>query len=346
MKLMPIAEGSRLLFDIDAVKDAARKKHARRIGLQLPEGIRIFAAGLADLICNSTGSEVFVDASPCFGACDVPVHLFGQCDLVIQFGHTEMPSLGAMPKMHFANLYLDVDPTSVIDKALPMLRGRTALLTTAQHVHQVDMIHALLHQRGVETVEPAGDARLSFPCQLLGCDYTSALSVEERTDTFLFYGEGIFHPLGLSILRDKRIILANPVDCTVRSMEEIRERVMRQRFAAIATAMKMKSFGILVSRKLGQRRTQLAEKLMKEVREAGRQATLITTDVISPPLLDSYSVEAFVSTACPRVAIDDYDAYTKPLLTPVEAEIAIGVRESAEFTFDQILSGDTPRTHR
>ena len=57
---------------------------------------------------------------------------------------------------------------------------------------------------------------------------------------------------------------------------------------------------------------------------------------ISPQGLMAYRVDAFVSTACPRLAMDDYSRYDKPVLTPIEAEVALGIREWDDYVFDAI----------
>jgi 2-(3-amino-3-carboxypropyl)histidine synthase len=59
-------------------------------------------------------------------------------------------------------------------------------------------------------------------------------------------------------------------------------------------------------------------------------------DEIGPEALLPYQVEAYVSTACPRLAIDDQARYRRPLLTPVEMEIALGERDWSEYEMDTI----------
>ncbi|WP_297504598.1 diphthamide synthesis protein, partial [Thermococcus sp.] len=44
-----------------------------------------------------------------------------------------------------------------------------------------------------------------------------------------------------------------------------------------------------------------------------------------------------VVVACPRVPIDDYENWRKPVLTPTEVEIVLGLRE--DYAFDEILGG-------
>ncbi|MCK5310177.1 MAG: diphthamide synthesis protein, partial [Thermoplasmata archaeon] len=50
-------------------------------------------------------------------------------------------------------------------------------------------------------------------------------------------------------------------------------------------------------------------------------------------------LDAWISTACPRLAIDDYSTYEKPILTPIELEILLGKRAWEEYAFDEILEG-------
>ncbi len=338
MFLQPVVEGSKFMVDYESIAFSAKRRNARKVAIQLPEGLRIFAPEIAGRVAQLTGAEVIIDSEPCFGACDIPTHLFAHSDLVVQFGHTEMPSIGAIPKMHFANLYLDIDPLPVVEKALPLLEGRIGVVTTAQHVHFLESVVSFLKEKGIDALTSRGDRRLGNYAQLLGCDYTSALWIEKDVDAFLYIGEGDFHPIGLAMLSGKKLVAANPSEMTVRSLDSLRDRIMKQRLAAIERAMDATSFGVLLNSKLGQRRKSLADTIVKEIVRANRRATLVHTNVVSPELISHYTFDAFVSTACPRIAIDDYHRYPKPLLTPIEAEIAIGLKPFSSFRFDQILA--------
>jgi 2-(3-amino-3-carboxypropyl)histidine synthase len=70
----------------------------------------------------------------------------------------------------------------------------------------------------------------------------------------------------------------------------------------------------------------------------GRKSLLITVDEFSPVPLQGFDLDCYVSTACPRIAIDDYLQYKKPIITPVELEIVLGRREWETYVFDEILS--------
>ena len=75
--------------------------------------------------------------------------------------------------------------------------------------------------------------------------------------------------------------------------------------------------------------------------ESGREAFLILLDDVSPNLLLPFiDIDAFVMTACPRIAIDDSKMYKKPLLTPPELEIVLGKRKWEDYEIDEIKYND------
>jgi len=57
---------------------------------------------------------------------------------------------------------------------------------------------------------------------------------------------------------------------------------------------------------------------------------------VSPDHLEGYRVDAWVNTACPRIAIEDVLRYKQPMLTPPELEIVLGLRKWEEYRFDEI----------
>jgi 2-(3-amino-3-carboxypropyl)histidine synthase len=63
---------------------------------------------------------------------------------------------------------------------------------------------------------------------------------------------------------------------------------------------------------------------------------LVYLDIIEPDRLLNLGVEAAVCTACPRIAVDDADRYSIPLLTPPEFEILLGQRQWEEYEFDEM----------
>lgn len=75
-------------YELEKVVDRINKSRARKVLVQLPDGLKIDATDIVDEIEKNTKAEIFIWAGTCFGACDIPdVKGF---DLLVQFGHTKM----------------------------------------------------------------------------------------------------------------------------------------------------------------------------------------------------------------------------------------------------------------
>ena len=164
----------------------------------------------------------------------------------------------------------------------------------------------------------------------------TAAAVNDDVEGFLFIGEGDFHPLAAAFGMEKQVLVLNPVTGEVRDMAEKRDRILRRRFAAIQGARDAQSFLVIVCSKVGQDRSELADGIVRLLRSHGRTAFKVVIEEVNPTALMSYQVDAFVNTACPRIAMDDAARYPKPMLTPPELEIALGEREWSDYVFDQI----------
>ncbi len=72
-------------LELDSVIDKIKKKKAKSVLLQLPEGLKQYALDIVDYLQASLKDVEFrIYSGTCFGACDIPET---ECDLIIQFGH-------------------------------------------------------------------------------------------------------------------------------------------------------------------------------------------------------------------------------------------------------------------
>src|SRR5881275_750936 len=112
---------------------------ARRLLVQLPDGLKNEGPRLASLIREKTGAEVFVSATSTWGACDLSLDAAARlkADLLVHYGHNEFLRDGSngIPVLYVpARSKQEVLP--VIEKAVPLLHGKTVgLATTVQHLH-------------------------------------------------------------------------------------------------------------------------------------------------------------------------------------------------------------------
>ena len=321
-----MAETKRLL-------EVIRGRNAKTVGLQFPVGLRTKAVELAQDLETQAGVTCLVSADPSFGACDVaemPV------DLIVHLGHAPMPHLRYRNVFFYDLPGPPLTSMDFVDAAEQLLPKRVGLVTTTQYRHWLPKIRERLEAKGhvVRIGDP--DRRVAYAGQLLGCDYHTATVIEADVDGYLYIGTGDFHPLGVAILIDKPVIIADPERGTARNLAEVKDRILRQRHAAIARARDAAVFGIIVSKKIGQLRMEIARELKTLAEKHGRQASIFLMDLVSPEFLEGYRVDAWVNTACPRIAIEDVLEYKQPILTPQEFEIVLGERDWKEYEFDEI----------
>jgi 2-(3-amino-3-carboxypropyl)histidine synthase len=326
-------------FHIAEAVSFIQRNDAKTVALQFPEGLKVHAMAVAEELERRTGCKCIILGDPCYGACDVSVSYKDLADALIHFGHTPIPDLATGEDVLFIEVKLDYELEDLLPITLKSLKMKVGLVSTPQHLHLLPAVQRWLTSRGVDAIIGVGDARVKHPGQVLGCNVTSASSIAKDVDQFLFIGSGDFHPLAVALETGKEVLVLDPLMREVRDIEGLKERVLRQRYAAIAVAQEANDFGILISTKPGQRRRALALRLRTLVEGKGKKAWILALDNISPDQLLAFKVDAFVSTACPRIAIDDALRYKKPILTPVELEVALGARRWEDYSFDSILAG-------
>jgi 2-(3-amino-3-carboxypropyl)histidine synthase len=222
-----------------------------------------------------------------------------------------------------------------IGRIAPLTGTKLGLVGSIQHLHLLPEYKERLEKSGYVVEIPVGGDRLSFPGQVLGCNYSGD---NPSIGHYLFLGSGDFHPIGLVLHTGKPLAMLDPYtgDATEMSLERI-ERILRQRSGLIMAVDGAVSFGILIGEKPGQMRRSLAIRMKRLLKKHGRKGYLLALDHVGPELIDFYPVDAFVNTACPRIAIDDSVRYAKPLITPFELEVALGEKEWEHgYQFDEI----------
>lgn len=330
------------LYERDVLEKLMEVK-ARRVLIQTPEGLKKEALYLAEFL-RKKGIEVIISGDINYGACDPAdreAKMLG-CDALIHIGHSYMQLNLEVPTI-FIPAFAKVDVIGALEKNLKeigKLGRRIAIVTTVQHIKDLKSARAFLEENGFKVLVGRGDGRVSFEGQVIGCNFTAA-RVEGDVDGILFIGAGYFHPLGVALATGKPTLAVNPYSGDATWMEKEAERLIRKRWAQIAKAMDAQKFGVIVSTKKGQLRLGEARRIVNLLREHGKYAMLIAMNYINYPPLEGFDFDAYVVVACPRVPIDDAENWRKPVLTPKEIELLLGLRE--EYGFDEILGGERRR---
>jgi 2-(3-amino-3-carboxypropyl)histidine synthase len=332
-------------IDLEKVVKKINKNNYKNIVLQIPEGLKHIFKDFVDIFEKKTKANIIISADPCFGACDIPYffHENSDIDLIVQIGHLPITNLKKKySNTMFINAFSNADVSKVIEKALPIIKGKKiGVVTTAQHIHKINDIKNILTQNNFEPVVSKGDKRIDSSGQILGCNFSAAAKIAHNIDMFIFIGSGTFHPLGILLSTKKPVISCDPYTSEVKykDLEDFKDMILRQRYGAIARSKDAKVFGIIICSKIGQYRLNEAEKIKKLLESKNKKVYVLIVNFFSSSFLESFrDIDCFVSFGCPRVAIDDYMQYKKPIITQIELEIVLGIKKWDDYKFDEIIN--------
>ncbi len=290
-----------------------------RILIQFPEGLKQKALEHAKKL-EAEGNEVFISASPNFGACDLAIDEARniKADKLIHYGHAEFQKVDF--NVEYVPYEIDA-PLILLPKSLEYLHDfkKIGIVTTIQHIHQLESIKEFYEKAGKEVIigKPYGFAK--HPGQILGCDIGSASSIDSIVDVHVYFGGGMFHPLGALLSTKKPFLVIEPFSNTVEFIDSMRDTYRKRSKGKVLASLEAKSIGILVSTKNGQYNIRLAELLKMKAEQNGMKAAILISNTFDFESINNMlEFDAFVNTACPRIAIDDTERLRKPLLSANE----------------------------
>lgn len=321
-------------FEEERIKQEIGKLGAKRVLLQLPEGLKPEAPRLAKLV-EKGGAVPIISADPCYGACDVAVNEAEGLgvDLIVHFGHAKHLKHEQVPTIYVearATVTVDV----AIEKAIPLLSkyDKIGLATSVQHLQALNQAREILIRAG-KTVIIGDSGQLSYAGQVSGCNYSNVKSIVEEVEAFLFIGGGLFHALGIALSTSKPTFIADPYDNRVFLVNDEAKKILKKRYACIEEAQSAKNFGIIVGLKPGQKHFDEALKIKALAEKIGKAAYILAAKEVTPEaLLEFPSIDAYVNTACPRISLEAPSKFSKPVLT-VNEFMAV----SGEISWENML---------
>lgn len=304
--------------------------------LQFPEGLKQFALAHAKRL-EAEGNEVFVSATPNFGACDLAIEEAKSigAEKLIHFGHAEFTKVDFPVEYIFYTIDASLEG---LEPSLPELAkfSTIGLVTTIQHIHQIEEVKKFFEQHGKTVIigKPYGFAKHSG--QILGCDIGSAASLDRKVECFVYFGGGLFHPLGAVYSTTKPFLAIDPFIKKHLWLDDYRAMHKKRERGKIMRSIDAKKFGILVSTKNGQTNMNLAKMLKKKVEMAGCEAAILVANTFDFDYLNNMmEFDAFVNTACPRLTTDDNERLRKPLLSANNLIELLTLRASAETAVEK-----------
>ncbi|KAJ4897460.1 diphthamide synthesis DPH2 family protein [Raphanus sativus] len=325
-------------FEIHKCVWRIKSTNAKRVAIQLPEGLLMYALTLSDIFTSFAGaSRCFVLGDVTYGACcvdDFSASALG-ADLLIHYGHSCLVPIDStkIPCLYvFVEIQIDVKCLlNTINLNLGGdggVKKRIILAGTIQFTSAIRAVKLDLEKLGFSVLIP--QSKPLSAGEVLGCTAPKVISrVEDGGEdaVLVFVADGRFHLEAFMIANPK--IKAFRYDPYLGKMflEEYDHKGMREtRRRAIARAKDAKTWGIMLGTLGRQGNPRILERLEKRMEERGIDSTVVLMSELSPTRVALFedSVDAWVQIACPRLSIDWGEAFLKPLLTTFEAEIALG----------------------
>ncbi len=319
-------ETERVIYNIE-------KKHAKKVLFQAPEGLKLSIEKEIEKIKKyfkdkNTELELIIWGESCFGACDLcdgeSILKKLNIDLIIHYGHEELPySKPEIPTIFVHGNYKpDIKHLAKIKDDIDNI--------IKEHNNQIVVTTTIQFKKMLSEYNPS---------VILGCRANITEKIGNEYN-ILYVGTGRFHPLMLSYKFKKSIKIYNPITRKPSRItnDEI-NKFIKKRIGMISKLLldPPKKIGVVLSTKKGQCRINVFNNILNLLNKNHIEYIPIILNNISPSYL-IYDVDAYIVCSCPRIVLDDYLLYNRPLLTPKEFEMYI--KRDFEYRFDEVLLDD------
>ncbi len=296
---------------IEDLKKEITERKAKRIFLQAPEGLKMRISDICKKL--EASAEVIVSVEPCYGACDLKDHeakMLG-CDVLVHIGHADFGVEPEIPVIYH-ELRMDYDFTKILEKDMKKLEkfGKIGIMTTVQFVDEIPKIKEYLEKHG-KRVFVGKNKKTGYSGHVLGCDFSAVKQLEDRTDCFIYFGSGEFHPSGF--LTGKKVFSADMESGKITDVSEKIRKLFIKKELSLEKARNMKNFAVYVSTKSGQSNVNIAINIKKELERKGKNVIIISADELTPEKITGVDIGVIVNTACPRLH-EDTEMFRKVII--------------------------------
>ncbi|KAI9768601.1 MAG: Diphthamide biosynthesis protein 1 [Geoglossum simile] len=327
-------------FEIPKTIHRIQTLSAKKVALQFPEGLLLFATTISDILTRfCPGTETLIMGDVTYGACcidDFTARALG-CDLLVHYAHS---CLVPVDVTRIKTLYVFVD--IAVDSAHLIAtvernfsrEKKIAIVGTIQFNATVHGIKPILEGMGYKIFVPQ-ISPLSKG-EILGCTsprlntITATLGGQASTDDvdiLLYLGDGRFHLESVMIHNPSLPAYRyDPYSRTLTHETYAHSTMHSLRSSAIALSRTAKSWGLILGT-LGRQGNPATLTLIEQSlrRRNIPYLTILLSEIFPGKLAQmSEDVEAWVQVACPRLSIDWGYAFERPLLSPYEALVALG----------------------
>ncbi|XP_041971467.1 2-(3-amino-3-carboxypropyl)histidine synthase subunit 1 [Aricia agestis] len=314
-------------FEIHKTIWRIRSLGSKRVALQMPEGLTMFATTICDIIEAFTGADTVIMGDVTYGACcidDFTAVALG-VDLLVHYGHSCLIPIDQTSNIKVLYIFVDIkiDPSHFIETVKLNFPKKThlAIVSTIQFVTTVHSVAKAL--RNEDYIVTIPQCKPLSPGEILGCT-----APKINSDVLVYLGDGRFHL--------ESIMIANPTVPAYKydpyekkfTSELYEHELMKSnRSKQIEIAKDASTFGLILGTLGRQGSTKVLDNIEKQVSCVEKDYVKILLSEIFPSKLSLFGLDAFVQIACPRLSIDWGTSFPKPLLTPYELSVSLANAE-------------------
>lgn len=317
-------------FEVHKTIWRIKQLKAKRVALQMPEGLLMFAISICDIIETFTEADTVILGDVTYGACcvdDFSAEALG-VELLVHYGHSCLIPIDQTKGMKILYIFVDIkiDTLHFIEtlKANFSPETKFGFVSTIQFLTTLHNAASELRQSGYSVTIP--QSKPLSPGEILGC----TAPIIANVDALIYLGDGRFH-LEAAMISNPKLKAYRYDPYEKKFTEEFYDHtVMREtRHAAIAKSKDVSRFGLILGTLGHQGSPKVMENLLEKLSKHGKEVALILLSEIFPSKLKlmEQSVDAWIQIGCPRLSIDWGSAFSRPLLSPYESAVALGESE-------------------
>lgn len=295
----------------------------------------LFATTISDILTQfCPGTETLIMGDVTYGACcvdDYTARALG-CDLLVHYAHS---CLIPVSTTKIATLYIFVDISidtahlvATLTRNIPP--GKTiAVVGTIQFNSTLHTIRPALEAEGLKVIVP--QVTPLSKGEILGCT-APKIRPDSKVDLILYLGDGRFHLEAAMIANpDLPAYRYDPYARKLTRESYSHEEMLDMRSQAIKTAKRARKWGLILGALGRQGNPHTLTMIESYLNKQGiPYINLLLSEIFPGKLAMFEDVECWVQIACPRLSIDWGYAFPRPLLTPYEALVVLGERQSWE----------------
>lgn len=314
-------------FEIHKTIWRIKETASKRVGLQMPEGLLMFATTIADIIEEFTEAETVILGDVTYGACCIDDFSARALDIdfLIHYGHSCLIPINQTEGIKVLYIFVDIKIdvmhcVECLESTLPV-NSKVALVSTIQFVGSLHAVATELKTRGYETVIP--QSKPLSPGEILGCTAPRV----GCADSIVYIGDGRFH-LEAALIANPTLkaYKYDPYEKKVTEEYYNHELMQKYRKMAINQSVKAGKFGLLLGTLGRQGSNKVLSNLQDQLKDLNKQNIIILLSEIFPNKLKLFvQVDSFIQVACPRLSIDWGVTFAKPLLNPYEAAVTLSM---------------------